>query len=694
MTDKKIDQSSAITNRLKKMFGFGINPEAEKIENKIDIIKTVKGVDEKNKPFERMQTEKFPNDVKELWRYWMSGCHDEANDSWVNMLSVYDDCDLLFFNCAPITKSMEIMTDEVLQADSNNQIIFVEAKEKVKKYIEKFFDDINLNELLRPTVADIVQYGNAGWVLGFDNVGVNEIKRIPIRYLKERMEFSPVDLHAALMDSQHKLHDYRNSISSVNDLIDMIQNKKNSASYFKEYLLGFVVEDKVLPPWKFLHFRNITNKSPFAPFGIPTFIHAMAPYRQYDAAMAMQIIARGAMFPKQIYKLDLPNIVSPTEKFAKATEFLNEMLNSGFGTSKKELPGIGDIIVTIKDLFEYEQIAADIELKGIDDIELLKDDIYNACLLPRKLIDPSDSSFGESGTSYVEQFKPFARLIYRFQSILLNNISQLIKIHLIHTGEFELDEIEFSLSMPYPESQTNNDLISAQSSLLDLANNVIVALEDRVTGGEKLPPELIKTIYNKFLPYDSQVVDFWVDESLRAKEAGKTIPDEEEGFGDEPEDDISLDDSGNLDADGNLVDEGPEMNEEGKYSLKERQRRGRKTWRLLERKLGRRKLKETVDDISFECFMESSLREGSMRGQHFFKSKNKYSDFNLNDFVEVRKKGVTRLREEFEKIEMEVESIEEREILKEQVTKERKLTDKYEEYIFGQKNDVEDLIDK
>jgi len=345
--------------------------------------------------------------------------------------------------------------------------------------------------------------------------------------------------------------------------------------------------------------------------------------------MAMQIIARGAMFPKQVYKLTLPNVVSPTEKFAKASEFMNEMLNSGFGTSKKELPGIGDIIVTIADLFDYEQIAADIDLKGIDDIQLLKDDIYNACLLPRKLIDPGDSSFGESGVSYIEQFKPFARMVYKFQSILLNNISQLIKIHLLHTGEFELDEIEFSLSMPYPESQTNNDLISAQSSLLDLANNIIGAIEDRVTGGEKLPPELIKTIYNKFLPYDSQTVDFWVDEALKTK------------VEDEPEDDEEF------------TDPEDEINEDGKYNLKERIQRSKKTWRLLESKVGRKKLRETVEDITFEIFSESPLREGSMRGQHYFKSKNKYSDFNLKDFVKIREKGLNKRLKESEETDID-----------------------------------------
>lgn len=529
------NSAKTVGQRLRKFFGFQVKPNAVDIKDKIELLKVDKVKDDNGKKTSTVNKEKFNPEIEALWNYWLTGCHDTAKDSWSNMLDVYDDMDLLYFNCAPISKSTEIFIDEILQADSNNQIIFVEGKQKVKKAIEQFFDDISLNSILRPTVADIVQYGNAGWVLGFNGRGIDEIKRINIRYLKERMEFSPVDLNAELQNTKSRVQDYKRSVTAIDDLIDMILNKENVSSYFKEYLIGFVVEDKVLPPWKFLHFRNTTNKSPFAPFGIPTFIHAMAPYRQFDAAMALQIVARGSMFPKSVYKLQLPNVSNPTEKFAKATEFLNELLNSGFGTTKKELPGIGDIIITIEDLFTYDQLAADIDLKGIDDLELLKDDIYDSCLLPRKLIDPKDSAFGDSGAAYVEQFKPFARLVYRFQSILLENIAQLIKIHLMHSGDFELDEIEFTLSMPYPESQTNNDLISAQSSLLDLANNIIGAIEDKVTGGEKLPPELIKTIYNKFLPYDVNTVDFWVDEAVKAKENGETIPqDGEDEFGDYP----------------------------------------------------------------------------------------------------------------------------------------------------------------
>lgn len=604
--------SNSLLNRFKRFFRMGITPGAETPSDKINLYNIVKDSDKAGKTFYKVEKEKFNSEIEQLFNYWMNGCHDGV-ESWKDRLSMFDDMDMLYFNCAPIAKSMEIIIDEVLQADSNNQFIFIEGKTKVKKYIEQFFDDINLNSLLRPTVSDIVQYGNAGWALGFDNEGVNKVKLINPRHIKDRLEFSPIEIYNSLYNNNHILTSYRKSIDLVDNLVNMILDKNDISSYFDEYLLGFVIEDTVLPPWKFIHFRNTTNKSPFKPFGMPLYIHAMAPYRQYDAAMALQVSARGAMFPKSVYKIKLPNVTSPTQKFEKASEFLNELLNSGFGQSKKELPGIGDIIVTIDDLFDYEQISADIDLGKVDDIEMLKDDIYDATLLPRRLIDPKDSGFGESGVAYLEQFKPFARLIYRFQSILLANITELVKIHLIHTQAFSLDEIEFSLSMPYPESQTNRDIIDSQGALLGLANDVISAIEDKITGGEKLPVDLIKTIYHKFLPYDSDTIDKWIDDAEKAKENGDTTS----------------------------ADDDSEFRFES-----------RDTWRKLEKTLKKTKLKEMVDNIIFEETYKK-LREGTLNNKHFYTSKNKMVEFDIAVMNEIKQSSIKKLEESERKTQLE-----------------------------------------
>lgn len=610
MANKHQDKISTRTlNTFKRVFKFGIQPNADNPIDKIQLYKLLKGKDVKGNINTELVKEIFPDDVKALFQYWLTSCHDNLS-SWEHMKDLYDDMDTLYYNCAPIAKAIEIISDEVLQADSNNQKIFIEAKPKVKKAIEELFDNINLDALLRPTVSDIVQYGNAGWILGFDNTGVNEVIQINPRYLQERLEFSPYELNAKIKGGDKFISSYRQSVKRIDELIDMIMNKENSVSYYKTYLIGYQVEDSVLPPWKFIHFRNTTNKSPFKPMGVPLYIHAMSPYRQYDAAMGLQVTARGARFPKSVYKLKLPLGGSVTEKFQKATEFMQYMLNAGFGASKKELPGIGEVIVTIEDLYDFQMETPDIDLGKIDDIEMLRDEILDATLLPRRLIDPKDNGFGESGVAYLEQFKPFARLIYRFQSILLENISQLVKIHLIHSGNFTLDEIDFILSMPYPESQTNNDIISSQSSLLDLANSIIETLQDRITDGEKLPPELVKTIYNKFLPYDTDNVDYWIDQAVKFK---AEVEEEKEKDEDQKDDSFSFEES--------------------------------KNWKILKESIGLNKLKETVDDICLEKTIDSAFREGTIRNRHILTSKKKNPDLDIMTFEKLNRQKTLKFIE-------------------------------------------------
>jgi hypothetical protein len=240
---------------------------------------------------------------------------------------------------------------------------------------------------------------------------------------------------------------------------------------------------------------------------------------------------------------------------------------------------------------------------------MLRDEILDSTLLPRRLIDPKDSGFGESGVAYLEQFKPFARLVYRFQSILLENISQLVKIHLIHSGNFTLDEIDFILSMPYPESQTNNDIISSQSSLLDLANSIIETLQDRITDGEKLPPELVKTIYNKFLPYDTDNIDYWIDQAVKFK-----IETDEEKDNENTENDS--------------------------FSFRES-----KNWKMLKESIGLNKLKEAVEDVCIEKTVESGFKEGTIRNRHILTSKKKNPDLDIMTFEKLNRQKTLKFIE-------------------------------------------------
>lgn len=559
---------------LRKFFKIGYKKTAEVPEEQLFALKK-KLLDSGKIEYVK---EVFSSETLRLFKWWLSATHDSIQ-SWKNRTDLWTDCNTMYLNCGIISRSVELIADEVTQADSNQPMLSVEAESKQKKYIEELIDRLSLTSYIRPTASDVVLFGNALWILSFDEKGVNEIIPTDITNLLDRLEFSPLEVEEQINKNNKFLSSYRQQIDRIDQLIKMIEDKDDMASHFKKYLFGFQVGEYVVPPWRCLHFRNLTTKSPFVPFGIPVFVHSIAPYRQYDAAMTLRMTARGASFPKDVYELNFPTIMNDTEKLYRAIEFLSELQNSGINGVPKEQNGIGEILITIRDLFDFRQQESNIDLGRIDDIEMLRDDLIISTQLPRNLLDPNDSSFGDSGVSLIEKWKPFARLVYRIQHMILEQISQLIKIDMIHSGEFAVDEIDFILKMPYPESQTHSDIISSQSDLLRLCGDIIQSISDNLLDGQAVPSDVIKNIYMKFLPYDDETIETWINKSE------KSVSKEE-------------------------MDESV------------------KKWKKLTEAIGKRRLDERIDDIIFlEKQNNVSFREGVFAKSHHYSSINQDISF-------------------------------------------------------------------
>lgn len=638
--------------KFQSFFGVGFNKtDSNKVSDKLFAVKQT--IDPKTKA-QTLEKLPFDDDLKALLQYWLTDCHQVTED-WKNRSLLFQDMDMLYYNCAMIARAIELISDEVIQADSNEQPILVEAKRALKKDIMEFFDSVNIYSLIRQTIVDIIHYGNSGWLLSFNENGVEEIIPTEVYDIKDRLEFTPYEVEEKI-NGHDKFFTQFKSIDRVNQLITSLSSKDEGASRFKSYLFGFQISDYVVPPWRFLHFRNKTNKSPFKPFGIPMFIHSLAPFRQYDSAMTLQVLARGAKFPKNIYKLTLPNVIDPVEKLNSAIDFMRELQNAGIGSSRKEEFGVGETIVTIEGLYSYEQESPDVNLDKIDDITALRDDLIISTQLPRNLIDPNDSGFGDSGVSLIEKWKPFARLVYRVQNSFLEQVSQLVKLHFIQNQKYALEDIDFVLSMPFPESQIDNDIITTQSSLMDLANNVIASIEDKVLNGNKLPPEIIKTIWTKFLPYDDVTIETWIDEALKAlPEIEKEKEESGDEFGDEDMDQSSspkkkFDPSSFY---GETVQQKEKIRAIRRIesSIKSMSRnyfteasKSRKLWDEVEKRFGKQNLKEMVSDIIFEKKQEA-LREGVIKSRHYYSSVNKNLDFPAEKLRELDVNRLQKLKE-------------------------------------------------
>jgi len=232
----------------------------------------------------------------------------------------------------------------------------------------------------------------------------------------------------------------------------------------------------------------------------------------------------------------------------------------------------------------------------------------------------------------------------------MENITQLVKIQMLYTGDFSLEDTKFTLSMKYPESQINQDIVSSQNSLLDLCNNIINAIQDKITGGELLPPELVKQIYSQFLPYDVSKVEDWIDQAIKAKDKGETSPTvdslENENQIDElenPSEEVDGESQSSAEEPSNGDEEDLKFESIKRDRLQE-QNKSRKMWYMLEKQKTKRVLKEQVDAVIFEE-QYSMIREQTIKGRHIYSSKMRDTSFAAEQLREWEKSSIKKFTE-------------------------------------------------
>ena len=600
---KNTEITTGTLNYLQKLFKIKVNKNAK---NTKDVI-TPNDTTTDGKDIKFIKPDAFTPQVQRLYDFWVTTYFDK--DRYEERQNLWSEVENLYFNDSICARNVNIRSDETVQADSGMQCVSVEGNKKQVDFILNFFDDIQLYPKIRPTAFDLNLFGNHVWILGINGAkGIEEVVPTDIFSLTERLEFCPAELEQKMLkNSQYSAYFSQDRIAQ---LVDAITNKDNITSVHKKYLLGFIINNYVLPPWRVLHFRNDTTRSPFAPFGVPGIIHSLAPYKQWDAAMTFQVMARAASFPIDKYTLNLPNVIDDAEKFNVLLGFIEKLDNIGIRQSKKDDKNLGDRIFTIKELFDFEQIESNIDIGKIADIDMLKDERIIASGLPRNIIDPNDGGFGDSGVSLVQKWKELARSVFHQQHIILDNLTQLCKLQMILTNSFSVDEFDFILSMPFPESQTNGDLINNQKDTMDLFITLVDGLSDKFLGGEPLPVDLMRDILTQVMPYDQRRLEDWISQIEKARKAAEAVAETDDGGGEE---DVESD-----------------------FNFESREKRNTK--RFMEGiKKDKTGFTETVTN-EFIRARQSKLREGTLNNKHYFSSKNNYSDFQVSTLRKMDKK--------------------------------------------------------
>jgi len=638
---------------LQRLFKIKVNPKAtSKTQVVVPRDNVIKGDDAK-----LISKDSFTPQVQRLYEFWITTYFNR--EKFTERQNLWTEMENLYFNDAICARNTNIRSDEVVQADSNMQCIYVEGNQKQVDFILKFFDDIQIYTKIRNIAFDLFLFGNHAWVLGINgNRGIDEVIPVDIFSLTERLEFYPAELEQEFL----KMSTYHSFFSQdrVSQLIDAITNKDNITSVHKKYLLGFLINNYVLPPWRVLHFRNETTRSPFSPFGVPGLIHSLAPHKQWDAAMTFQVLARAANFPIDKYSINLPNVIDDAEKFNVLLGFIEKIDNIGIRQAKKDDKNLGDRIFTIRDLFDFEQINSDIDIGKIADIDMLKDERIIASGLPRNIIDPNDSGFGDSGIALIQKWKELARSVFHQQHIILDNLTQLVKLQMIMTNFCSIDEFDFVLSMPFPESQTSSELITNQKDTMDLFTALVDGLSDKFMGGETLPTDLMKDILSQVMPYDQKRIDGWIDQIEKAqkeKEKDDMAASGQDEFGDDSGYDselkpINKDDS-ESDSDEDIDTSTPDISDFDVDSIdigagEEKEESKNKTVRFKENiKKSKLKFSEAIQN-EFLKVRQKKLREGVLNQKHFYSSKNDYADFQVKTLREIDKNILNKMSESYE----------------------------------------------
>lgn len=464
---------------------------------------------------------KMPTDIQKYYDYWISN-YDNFS-TLKDRFNRYKDLEFCILNSGMLGFAHELYTDETINADENDRIIIAKASSKrFEKYIYNFFNNLGIDrQLLRSTSDDLSLYADHFWILGLDETkGVTSVTPLDVYSIKKRIEFNGVNVAKQL--SGGAVNTYINKNHQLKKLVKVLKDTditKDHGSAFQTFLFGFELEDGIiLPPWNVAHFRRYDPKSEFAPYGNPLFFKSIARFRQMKALENILAMARVAKFPKEVYSVTVDENMTESEKWNAINKAREEYSNiNNYDVDNEDL-GIGSPIWTADGLIDYKVLDSRMTLDDIGDYEAIREDLALSTSVPQGYYNPNKSSFGNSGQSLLQQYKPFGRKVYHNQSAILDELVHIVQLHLAITGDFDVDE-PFELRMNFPVIEEAQDRLRMKNDTLRLAKDVIDNIGQAVglDRGEALPIEIVRDVFAKYSFIDPDDLDAWID-ALPTKE--------------------------------------------------------------------------------------------------------------------------------------------------------------------------------
>ena len=498
--------AESLSNKLQRFFRIKVKTDTS---NKFRKKKTITPTDPeqtqagewKNKPL------KFNSEMKRLWD-WYESQNSDSSQTLQDRFDRYDDLDYMIYNDTVVSMAADLYADEASQADVQTRPIVVEAKKAaVKNRIIELLEKWGIDQTyIRETAWNICVYGEAFDINSIDKEeGIEDVTPVDVHDVRQRLEFKASEVSKEMEKGYNGIK----KDTGFDSLINSIEDAQTEVSKsFKSYLLGFqVTGEQFLPPWAVNHFRNFSRKSEFWPYGRSQFINIIGPFRQLKTAKNLMALTRLISLPKEVYEVQVDETMSDVEKWEAVNEARQEFENQGQQNQNKDEFSASSEVWLPKDLLSHQTFSRDVKTENIADIEFLRDDQIIGTRVPKGFLITEGSSFGTSGQSLLQQYKPFGRSVYSIQSIILEEIVKLIKMQFLITGEFDKEFTDFELSMNFPVTEESQDHLKMKSDSLRLANDVISNIQSALGTRDGLPPDVIKMVFSKLTFLDSEEVE-------------------------------------------------------------------------------------------------------------------------------------------------------------------------------------------
>jgi len=479
----------------------------------------------------RIFSTKMSKTLDSLFNAWTSDVYDTYT-SYEDRLKRLAELEFAILNDPFLGMAADLYADEASQIDSQDVLINIDcADARMKQKMEDLLDQWGVTQnRVRSIMYTLAWAGDGFWSAKITQAGVRRINPINVHQVTERLEFDPVQVAAQLALNNNMIAALQKD-AKLRMMLDTLESEDQSefSDMFDKKLFGFVINgNMVVPPWNIVHFRLNADQSEFYPMGKSLFLKALAPFRQYNATMTLQSIARIASFPITTYQVAIPPGTDSDEVFAKVEEAREQYDNLGESGNNSETMSVNTRIWMPKDLMEIEMHSPTIDINAIGDLEMYQDRVATASGVPKGYLSQEWGGWqGSSAISLIEQFKPFARRVFTIQSAFLEGLSNLFRIHFAITGEFDYRE-PFVLSMKFPNEETSEGRQKAKSDSLEMSKTIIDMISSIIGAiNDPLPQEVIQDILSKFSFLNSKDIKKWIKPNPLANKQEPTASDSE-----------------------------------------------------------------------------------------------------------------------------------------------------------------------